>query len=95
MPIYEYQCEKCSNIDELLMSLSDPAPTHCSKCQGPVHKKLSNTSFALKGSGWYATDYKKSSPSPAVTTNAEAAPTSTPSGGGCAAGGCGTGGCSN
>ena len=58
MPIYEYQCAVCHNIDEHLMKFSDPAPDGCTKCGGAVAKKISNTSFSLKGEGWYVTDYK-------------------------------------
>jgi putative FmdB family regulatory protein len=58
MPIYEFKCEECGHIDEYLMGFSDPAPHHCTKCQGHVSKVMSQTSFALKGSGWYVTDYK-------------------------------------
>ena len=58
MPIYEYQCEKCEKVEEILMRFSDPEPEDCTFCGGPVRKLLSQTSFALKGSGWYVTDYK-------------------------------------
>ena len=73
MPIYEYKCEKCGNLDEHLMRFSDPDPEGCSKCGDPVHKIVSQTSFSLKGTGWYVTDYKKSgapesSPTPAGET---------------------------
>ena len=59
MPIYEYKCDACGNLDEHLMRLSDPDPTGCTKCGLPVHKIVSQTSFSLKGTGWYVTDYKK------------------------------------
>jgi putative FmdB family regulatory protein len=58
MPLYEYKCRTCGNVDEHLMRMSDPHPAGCTKCEGPVEKLLSQTSFALKGSGWYVTDYK-------------------------------------
>ena len=64
MPIYEFKCESCSHIDEHLMKINDPAPEKCSVCGGPVHKIMSMSSFSLKGTGWYATDYK-SNPSKA------------------------------
>lgn len=83
MPIYEFQCTKCSHIDELLMSFSDPAPTSCSTCGAPTNKIISNSSFALKGSGWYVTDYgnKKSaaSASSAPSTAPASPATSAPS----------------
>lgn len=58
MPIYEYMCATCGNVDEHLMRVSDPSPEGCTRCGGPVSKLLSQTSFALKGDGWYVTDYK-------------------------------------
>jgi len=67
MPIYEYQCEFCSHKFQLLQKMSDPAPTVCPNCnkEGGIKKLISQTSFELKGSGWYVTDYKNSSSSPA------------------------------
>ena len=60
MPIYEYRCEKCGGIFEELKSMSSPAPEKCSLCgASPVHRLVSRTSFVLKGSGWYATDYAR------------------------------------
>lgn len=59
MPIYEYKCEKCGRIDEYLMRFSDPDPQACTKCAGQVHKLISMSSFSLKGSGWYVSDYGK------------------------------------
>lgn len=60
MPIYEFKCTECENVEEHLMRLSDPPPAACGKCGSPMSKLISQTSFALKGSGWYVTDYKKS-----------------------------------
>ena len=59
MPIYEYGCKDCGSVEEHLMRLTDPPPRQCAKCHGNhMEKLLSQTSFALKGSGWYVTDYK-------------------------------------
>ncbi len=58
MPIYEFKCESCAHIDEILMKMSDPAPEKCSVCGAKVHKIMSQSSFSLKGTGWYVTDYK-------------------------------------
>jgi putative FmdB family regulatory protein len=57
MPIYEYACPDCGHTFEELMRVSDPDPA-CARCGGAVKKLMSNTSFQLKGSGWYVTDYK-------------------------------------
>jgi putative FmdB family regulatory protein len=59
MPIYEYQCPKCEKVYEVMQKFSDPPETACPQCAGPVTKIVSRTSFQLKGSGWYVTDYKK------------------------------------
>ena len=56
MPIYEFECSRCEDQFEELMRLSDPDPD-CPACGAQVRKLISNTSFKLKGSGWYATDY--------------------------------------
>ncbi|MBU2053486.1 MAG: zinc ribbon domain-containing protein [Proteobacteria bacterium] len=57
MPIYEYKCGKCSKQFEVFQGISDPAVTSCRFCSGRVRKLMSLSSFHLKGSGWYATDY--------------------------------------
>jgi putative FmdB family regulatory protein len=57
MPIYEYECSKCGKITEAMQRFSDPPLTECSHCGGPVRKMISMSTFHLKGSGWYVTDY--------------------------------------
>ncbi len=57
MPIYEYECNSCGKIIEHMQKLSDPNPQKCS-CGGRLNKLISNSSFHLKGTGWYVTDYK-------------------------------------
>ena len=57
MPIYEYECSKCGNIEEAFQKMSDPPLQECSKCKGRLKKLVSHSSFHLKGSGWYVTDY--------------------------------------
>ncbi|PID78281.1 MAG: FmdB family transcriptional regulator [Deltaproteobacteria bacterium] len=64
MPIYEYGCEHCGKISEVFQSVSEKPLEKCKLCgKGPVKKLISRSSFHLKGSGWYVTDYggKKSS----------------------------------
>ena len=66
MPIYEYECAKCGRIQEALQKISDKPLARCTHCSGKLHKLVSHSSFHLKGSGWYVTDYarnaKKSAP---------------------------------
>ena len=58
MPIYEYQCKKCGEF-ETTQRITDAPLTRCPTCRGKVTKLISSTSFHLKGSGWYATDYAR------------------------------------
>ncbi len=59
MPIYEYRCSSCGCEKEFLQKISDPAVTQCPECGGNTMVKLiSAAGFQLKGSGWYATDFK-------------------------------------
>lgn len=65
MPLYEYKCEGCGETFEVIQKFADePLKVH-EKCGGAVHRLMSAPSFQFKGSGWYATDYAKSSSSPA------------------------------
>lgn len=76
MPLYEYGCEKCGKVVEKLQSSPDaPAPSQCPTCgaTGSMTRLISNTSFQLKGSGWYVTDYGGTSRSPS-STEGEASP---------------------
>jgi putative FmdB family regulatory protein len=58
MPNYEYECRSCGGRFEVIQKFSDPVLTVCKLCNAEnVRKLLSPTSFVLKGTGWYATDY--------------------------------------
>jgi putative FmdB family regulatory protein len=59
MPIYEYQCDGCSQVFEVFQKVSDPAPAQHSCGSTQISRILSNTSFVLKGTGWYITDYAR------------------------------------
>ncbi|MBA4393902.1 MAG: FmdB family transcriptional regulator, partial [Desulfobacca sp.] len=59
MPIYEYECQHCSQVTEAMQKFSDPPLTECPQCQGNLRKMISQSSFHLKGSGWYVTDYAR------------------------------------
>ena len=74
MPIYEYKCKKCGNQFEVFQGISDPEVKSCNVCKGKVQKLVSLSSFSLKGSGWYVTDYKGKKPP--VTAKAEKTETS-------------------
>jgi len=64
MPLYEYQCENCGEVFELIQKFSDePTATH-EKCGGKVHRLISAPALQFKGTGWYVTDYAKSGAPP-------------------------------
>ncbi len=79
MPLYEYECAKCEKVHEIMQKFSDAPVDSCPDCASPVKKLLSRTSFVLKGTGWYTTDYKKSSAPAPSPTAAATTPTSTAS----------------
>jgi putative FmdB family regulatory protein len=58
MPIYEYQCQKCGTF-EVTQRITENPLGKCPTCKGKVKKLISNTSFQLKGTGWYVTDYAR------------------------------------
>ncbi len=57
MPIYEYKCKKCGKQFEVTQKITDEPLTECGSCRGELKKLITNTSFVLKGKGWYVTDY--------------------------------------
>ena len=99
MPIYEYKCTKCGKEFEVLQRSFDVDEAPCEDCGAPGKRFMSNTSFVLKGTGWYVTDYKANggcsasgnaangsngSSKPADAPAAESAAPASP----CASGGC-------
>src|SRR5688572_24828727 len=61
MPIYEYRCGECGFQKEYMQRMSDAPLTDCPKCGKSTFTKLvSAAGFQLKGTGWYATDFKNS-----------------------------------
>jgi putative FmdB family regulatory protein len=60
MPIYEYECKKCHKLTEVMQKMSDPGPAKCPNCGSKrIERVMSQTSFQLKGEGWYITDYSR------------------------------------
>lgn len=57
MPIYEYKCQSCEKVVEVLQQMSDKPLKKCQTCGGSLEKLLSRTGFVLKGGGWYADGY--------------------------------------
>jgi putative FmdB family regulatory protein len=74
VPIYEYQCTKCGEVFEAFQKITDEPLSQCKFCQARVEKLFSQSTFHLKGSGWYLTDYaKKNSSSPGEKPKTESA----------------------
>ena len=59
MPVYEYKCSGCEKVFEVVQKFSDEPLKVCPGCGGKLGKLISNTSFVLKGTGWYLTDYAR------------------------------------
>jgi putative FmdB family regulatory protein len=97
MPIYAYKCGSCGHAKDVLQKISDDPLTQCPSCgQDTFSKQLTAAGFQLKGSGWYATDFKgggaAATTAPATAAAASEGATSTTASsdaGGAAAGGCG------
>jgi putative FmdB family regulatory protein len=90
MPIYDFKCTACGHRAEVMRKIADPSVTACPACgaQDAFSKMLSAAGFQLKGSGWYATDFKGGASAPA---KAEAPPAAAETGGhACGTGGCGS-----
>ena len=68
MPIYEYECVKCGTF-EATQRITETPLSKCPTCKGKVKKLISNTSFQLKGTGWYITDYARKGKDAAKTEN--------------------------
>ncbi|MBK9517285.1 MAG: zinc ribbon domain-containing protein [Anaeromyxobacter sp.] len=66
MPIYEFVCESCGRLTEVMQKVSDPPPGACTECGGRVARMVSRTSFQLKGGGWYADLYSSPKEKPAA-----------------------------
>ncbi|MGD8665340.1 MAG: zinc ribbon domain-containing protein [Desulfobacterales bacterium] len=77
MPIYEYECTKCAKIEEVFQKFSDKPLVKCQHCGAKLQKLISQSTFHLKGTGWYVTDYANKATSDSAA--AEKTNTSKPS----------------
>jgi putative FmdB family regulatory protein len=59
MPLYEYKCQKCASVFEVIQKISDSPLTECPECGGRLKKVLAAPAIQFKGSGFYITDYAK------------------------------------
>jgi putative FmdB family regulatory protein len=65
MPLYEYKCDRCNEVFEVMQKFSDEPLSVHDNCGGSLEKLLSSPAIQFKGSGWYVTDYARKSGSPA------------------------------
>lgn len=74
MPIYAYRCVECDFAKDVLQKMSDPVLTDCPACGKPgFRKQVTAAGFQLKGTGWYATDFKGSGSKPAPAASSSSA----------------------
>jgi len=88
MPIYAYKCDACGHAKDVLQKISDAPLTDCPACGAPkFNKQLTAPGFQLKGTGWYATDFKgggaaaTSAAAAGTASDAASSPTPTPAAG--------------
>ena len=80
MPIYAYKCDACGHTMDALQKMSDAPLSVCPQCGKPaLHKQVTAAGFQLKGSGWYATDFKGGGAAAATAAAPAAADASPPS----------------
>ncbi len=79
MPIYAYQCARCGFAKDVLQKLSDAPLSECPSCgESAFEKQLTAAGFQLKGSGWYATDFKGKAPAAPAACEAPASGAAAP-----------------
>jgi putative FmdB family regulatory protein len=82
MPIYQYRCGACGQEHEVLQKVTEPPLSDCPSCgKAGMQKLLTAAGFQLKGSGWYATDFKGGAKKPEEKKSAETKPSDTKSDG--------------
>lgn len=82
MPIYAYRCSACGFQNDYLQKVTDPVLSTCPECGAHTFaKQLTAAGFQLKGSGWYATDFKNSGTKPAAKPNGDGTPDAKPESG--------------
>lgn len=81
MPLYDYVCQNCGHIIEVMHGVNDPGPARCERCGGEMRKLLSTPAIVFKGSGWAKKDRSsKPGPKSKSSTDSEAKPSKTADG---------------
>ena len=78
MPTYQYRCTSCSEDLEVFQKFTDPTLTECPSCEGDLRKVFNAVGVVFKGSGFYATDSRKSKTSSSPAAPSSEKPASTP-----------------
>ncbi len=83
MPLYEYKCQSCGDVFEVIQKFSDQPLTVHEKCGGAVERLISTSALQFKGSGWYVNDYgkgnsKEPKPKPASSNGGDKASSPAP-----------------
>ena len=79
MPIYAYKCESCGHTKDVLQRMADAPLTDCPQCGAATFaKQVTAAGFQLKGSGWYATDFRGGAAAPAPAAETKSEPKSEP-----------------
>ena len=60
MPAYDYKCEKCGHVFEIIQKITEEPLKYCPNCKGPIKRLISAAGIVFKGSGFHVTDYGKS-----------------------------------
>ncbi|WP_035053961.1 FmdB family zinc ribbon protein [Andreprevotia chitinilytica] len=75
MPIYAYRCSSCGHENDHMQKLADAPLTECPSCHADTYqKKITAAGFQLKGTGWYATDFKGGTSGSSAASSSESAP---------------------
>ena len=74
MPLYEYRCQKCGNLVERIEKFSGPHLKTCTRCRGKLERLMSAPAIQFKGTGWYVTDYARSSSRPSEEQGSAGSP---------------------
>ena len=78
MPTYDYECRACGNRIEVIHGMTEPGPTSCDRCAGPVRRVLHAAGIIFKGSGFYKTDSRSASSPSGVSTSSTTAKDAAP-----------------
>src|SRR5436309_14759072 len=82
MPLYDYQCQKCGHVVEVMHGVNDRGPQHCERCGGEMRKLLSTPAIVFKGSGWAKKDARAARPAGAAKSDTDADSDTRPTGSG-------------